>query len=118
MTPGISQAVGFITSVGPNAIGYAQSEGLAMFSDVDFYTDAIVDLIGFGVSAVGGWAGAGIGAAATGGASEGIGTLPGAAAGYFAGSIGGSLLYDGVLGPRFVSPWVYDKVTTVAGWFQ
>ena len=118
LTPGLSQAVGALTSVGPNAIRYAQSEGSAMFSDVDFYTDAIVDLIGFGVSVVGGWAGAGIGAAASGGVSEGVGALPGAAAGYFAGSIGGSLLYDGVIGPRLVSPWVYDKVTTVAGWFQ
>ncbi len=33
-----------------------------------------------------------------------VGALPGAAAGYFAGSIIGSV--------------VYDKVTTVAGWFQ
>lgn len=117
LAPGISQAVGVLTSVGPNAIGHYQSDGLAMFSDVDFYTDAIVDVIGFGTSTLSGWALAGVGGW-LGAPIEGVGALPGAAAGYLAGSIGGSLLYDAVIGPHLVSPWVYDKVTAVAGWLQ
>ncbi len=105
MPPLVSEGVGLLASVGPNV--YANLQAGKGPGTLDFQTDLVVDLIGFGGSWGAGktlaWAG-GVGVGAI---TEGAGALPGAVGGYLVGSFGGSLIYDLWIGPTFVAPPVY-----------
>lgn len=109
LPPLVSEVIGLVASVGPNAYGHIQDEGWETVKTVEFQRDVAVDAIGFGGTWLAGKALQAVGGA-LGTALEGVGALPGAVAGYLVGSIGGSVLYDLWIGPTFVAPRVHNLI--------
>jgi len=107
MPPLLSEGVGLVASVGPNAYEHLRNgEGP---STAAFQTDLVVDVIGWGATWLTGKGGTAAGGLA-GGMLAGGGALPGAVTGYVAGTLIASVVYDVWVGPIFVKPWAYTVV--------